>query len=282
MISRALIFLLSATAMLRAADFNDLVLQQVRSMPQGGGYATTTGAHTALRSAARIDSGAVRLQPAKAMPSYCSGATYLVFLKTLGAAQRGGKAPLTPETWELLLPEPMADGQGIWGRWNANGPGTARLFHEAGLGRNFTEFSDAKPGDFMKIFWTDAVGSNERGHSVVYLGTETMDGVEHVRFWSSNKPGGYGEKIGGAQQDRSRAFLKAGASRTAGNCHPSEKGRLSRQPALPEIEFPGGNGDVRGFEVDLIEPLEPPGFPRRELPVRPVRLRELPGHSGRS
>jgi hypothetical protein len=194
MISRALIFLLSTTAMLRAADFNDLVLQQVRSMPQGGGYATTTSAHTALRSAARIDSGAVRLQPAKAMPSYCSGATYLVFLKTLGAAQRGGKAPLTPETWELLLPEPMADGQGIWGRWNANGPGTARLFHEAGLGRNFTEFSEAKPGDFMKIFWTDAVGSNERGHSVVYLGTEMVDGVENVRFWSSNKPGGYGEK----------------------------------------------------------------------------------------
>jgi hypothetical protein len=29
------------------------------------------------------------------------------------------------------------DGEGIWGRWNANGPGTARLFHEMNLGENF-------------------------------------------------------------------------------------------------------------------------------------------------
>jgi hypothetical protein len=28
----------------------------------------------------------------------------------------------------------------------------------------------------------------------VYLGTETEGGVEYVRFWSSNKPRGYGEK----------------------------------------------------------------------------------------
>ncbi|MEX1119775.1 MAG: hypothetical protein WEB60_13390 [Terrimicrobiaceae bacterium] len=46
----------------------------------------------------------------------------------------------------------------------------------------------------MKIFWTDAVGKHERGHLVVFLGTEEIDGVAHVRFWSSNKPNGYGEK----------------------------------------------------------------------------------------
>jgi hypothetical protein len=88
----------------------------------------------------------------------------------------------------------MPDGVGIWGRWNANGPGTARLFHELGLGKNFTDWEQARPGDFMKIFWSSDVGKKERGHLVVFLGTETKDGVEHVRFWSSNKPGGYGEK----------------------------------------------------------------------------------------
>ena len=46
----------------------------------------------------------------------------------------------------------------------------------------------------MKIFWNNEIGKRERGHSVVFLGTETEDGVEYVRFWSSNKPGGYGEK----------------------------------------------------------------------------------------
>jgi hypothetical protein len=86
------------------------------------------------------------------------------------------------------------DGEGVWGRWNANGPGTARLFHELKIGRNFSEFAEARPGDFMKIFWTNEVGKNERGHSVIYLGTEKREGKEFVRFWSSNVPAGYGEK----------------------------------------------------------------------------------------
>jgi hypothetical protein len=29
---------------------------------------------------------------------------------------------------------------------------------------------------------------------VIYLGRATTNGVETIRFWSSNKPGGYGEK----------------------------------------------------------------------------------------
>ena len=96
--------------------------------------------------------------------------------------------------WAALLPLKLADGEGLWGRWNANGPGTPRLFHELELGSNFTSFEDARPGDFMKIFWTDAVGRDEHGHSVVFLGLQSQDGTESVRFWSSNKPGGYSEK----------------------------------------------------------------------------------------
>jgi hypothetical protein len=63
-----------------------------------------------------------------------------------------------------------------------------------GLGRNFTDFAQAQPGDFMKIFWNDEVGKLEHGHSVIYLGMEKQDGVDYVRFWSSNVPAGYGEK----------------------------------------------------------------------------------------
>ena len=191
---RALVFLLAFTLAARAGNFNDVVLQQVRAMPQGGGYATTTSAHEALIAAVRIDAGGVRIQASRAVPSFCSGATYLVFLKTLGELQRRGSLSIDRSQWAALLPLRMADGEGAWGRWNANGPGTPRLFYELGLGRNFSSFEDAKPGDFLKIFWTDAVGQNERGHSVVFLGLETKDGLEHVRFWSSNKPGGYGEK----------------------------------------------------------------------------------------
>jgi len=46
----------------------------------------------------------------------------------------------------------------------------------------------------MKIFWTDTVGRHERGHSVIYLGRFQQNGVEMIRFWSSNKPLGYGVK----------------------------------------------------------------------------------------
>ena len=46
----------------------------------------------------------------------------------------------------------------------------------------------------MKIFLTNKVGRQERGHSVIFLGLVRQSGVEMVRFWSSNKPGGFGEK----------------------------------------------------------------------------------------
>ena len=179
---------------LQASDFNAIVLEQIRNMPEGGGYATTREAHQALSSAVAMSPLGLRVESSKAQPSYCSGATYLLFLKTLVAAEKQGLCPQGLTSSEFLLPKAMADGVGIWGRWNANGPGTARLFHELGLGKNFTAWELARPGDFMKIFWSSDVGKNERGHLVVFLGTETKDGVEHVRFWSSNKPGGYGKK----------------------------------------------------------------------------------------
>lgn len=182
------------------ADFNRVVLEQIRGMPTGGGYATDLEAHKNLAGAVEVKQ-AMRIQPEKARPGYCSGATYLVFLKTLGALQHDGQLSLPPQVWRELVPrlrldgqDTLPDGESAWGRWNANGPGTARLFHELGLGPNFTAWRDARPGDFLKIFWTDAVGKSERGHSVIFLGTETANGVEQVRFWSSNQPEGFGEK----------------------------------------------------------------------------------------
>ena len=140
------------------------------------------------------------MTPAAARATYCSGATYLVFVQ---AIQR-----LLPDSRvgerlaEALAIRGQPDGVGVWGRWNANGPGTACLFRELRLGHNFTSFDEARPGDFMKIFWTDAVGTREHGHSVIYLGRGPVNGVEMIRFWSSNKPGGYGEK----EVPRSRIF----------------------------------------------------------------------------
>ena len=175
-------------------DINNVVLQQIKLVPTGGGYSTTSGANHALVSAVSIHDGTASINPAKAQPSYCSGATYLVFLMTLAELERTHQVTLDDATWAALRPESCPDGTGIWGRWNANGPGTARLFFQLGLGPNFTNFAQARPGDFMKIFWHPEIGAREHGHSVIFLGTEQKEGVEYVRFWSSNIPGGFGEK----------------------------------------------------------------------------------------
>ena len=171
-----------------------MILEQIREMPQGGRYSASRVATIRLQSAAHFESGKFFIIPDAASPSYCSGATYLVFMKTIEALRDRGALHLDYATLESLMIRGQRDGEGIWGRWNANGPGTARLFHEMDLGQNFDDFAEAQPGDFMKIFWSPEVGRAEHGHSVIYLGMEKKLGLDYVRFWSSNIPTGYGEK----------------------------------------------------------------------------------------
>ena len=177
-----------------AEDCNSLVLEQISKMPRGGRYSVSRVAKIRLQSSAHFESGKFFFLPTKASPSFCSGATYLVFVRTIEELRARGQLQLDFATLNQLIIRDQHDGEGIWGRWNANGPGTARLFHELGLGRNFTDFTQARPGDFMKIFWNRHVGRRESGHSVVFMGTENRLGQEYVRYWSSNIPFGYGEK----------------------------------------------------------------------------------------
>lgn len=178
--------------MVAERDANSVILQILKTMPKGGGYSATASATHDLQSAVQVNGGVLNVKPTAARSTYCSGATYLVFIQ---AIQRSiPRSQVGVGIAEALAIKGQPDGVGVWGRWNANGPGTACLFYELRLGRNFTSFDDAKPGDFMKIFWTDAVGTREHGHSVIYLGQGPVNGVETVRFWSSNKPGGYGYK----------------------------------------------------------------------------------------
>ncbi|HMG03967.1 MAG TPA: hypothetical protein VK581_00815 [Chthoniobacterales bacterium] len=181
-------------AQIAPGRFNELILQQIQQMPQGGRYSASRVATIRLQSAAHFESGKFFVLPDAASPSYCSGATYLVFMKTIEALRARGSLHLDYATLESLMIRGQRDGEGIWGRWNANGPGTARLFHEMDLGQNFDDFAAAEPGDFMKIFWSPEVGRAEHGHSVIYLGMEKKLGLDYVRFWSSNIPTGYGEK----------------------------------------------------------------------------------------
>ena len=177
-----------------AGDYNSLILGQIKQMPTGGRYSVSHFAKIRLESSAHFESGKFFILPSAASPSFCSGATYLVFIRTIEALRARGELHLDYATLEHLIIRDQRDGEGIWGRWNANGPGTARLFHELGLGRNFDNFDQAKPGDFMKIFWSRQVGKNEHGHSTIFLGTENRLDGQYVRYWSSNIPSGYGER----------------------------------------------------------------------------------------
>ncbi len=187
-------------------------------------------------------------RPEKATPSFCSIATYAVLIKALLMWDTQGK--ITRPAWIMMKPYVgivddintrgygQDDGVGFWGRANANGPSLAVLVHELKAGVSYTGFRGAKsdknketpteryladdewrnhpvwsqalPGDFMKIFWDRnddrgsdrgaIVGDNgvkgddqEAGHSVVFLGY-TPDG--QVMYWSSNGPGSEPEKMG--------------------------------------------------------------------------------------
>ncbi len=161
------------------ANFNSKVLAAVRSMPSGGKYDGSDATKNLLHDACVLTDGRIQVHANKATPSFCSGATYLVLLKAL---DQGTQA---------LLPEiDQQDGHGIFGRWNSNGPGAAKLVTDLDAGKNFTSWENAQPGDFLKIWWTAEIGGRERGHLVVYLSHNSKS----VRFWSSNQPGGYGIK----------------------------------------------------------------------------------------
>ncbi|MEO5668223.1 MAG: hypothetical protein ABIR96_09210, partial [Bdellovibrionota bacterium] len=156
------------------------------------------------RSIASDANGHLRVNVDASAPNYCSGATYLVLLKTLQKLEAVKALSLSPETVKALGTAPdgkwLDDGHGVWGRWNANGPGTAGLFSDLGMGKNFSDdsFRTARPGDFMKIFWGDDVGKKETGHSVILTsvipeGARGHD-VREVCFWSSNSNQGFGTK----------------------------------------------------------------------------------------
>jgi hypothetical protein len=179
LLSAILIASCATAPIVHSPGFNSRILAAVRTMPFGGGYDGSDPTKNLLHGACGLTDGRIRVNANFAKPSFCSGATYLVLLKTLGNGP------------QALLPEiDQQDGHGVFGRWNANGPGAAKLVADLGAGENFTSWDEAQPGDFLKIWWTDKIGGSERGHLVVYLGHDS----ETVRFWSSNQPGGYGTR----------------------------------------------------------------------------------------
>lgn len=175
---------------------NKLVLWAISTMPSGVGYDASQQAVDRLAASVTVskDGKTIEQDLSVAKANFCSGATYLVFLRVIEELRSRDSLKLLPKVLARYAHLGVADGEEIFGRWNANGPGTAKLFAELRCGTNFTSYEKARPGDFMKMWWSNEIGSKERGHLVVYLGKTILKGKEAVRFWSSNNPDGYGVK----------------------------------------------------------------------------------------
>lgn len=172
------------------------VMESVAEMPSAGGYELTAKAPQVLRDAFSFGAeDELRMSLKAVTPSYCTTATYFVFYRVLQKYWTFSGAKPSLSTLNFLKPNLEKDGLRSWGRWNSNGPGTSKYFHDAQIGQNFEDISKARTGDFLKLFWNGLVGKNERGHSVIFLAQETQKGVPGLWFWgSSSSTKGYGRK----------------------------------------------------------------------------------------
>ncbi|MBK1883183.1 hypothetical protein JIN85_12210 [Luteolibacter pohnpeiensis] len=197
-------FGLSSSWAAEPAGLNRYVLEALKTMPSGKGYDASQTAVDRLASHVTIQDGVIQEDLKGTKATFCSGATYVVFLRTIEMLRKGGNVTLSTDALQRLADLGVKDGELVFGRWNANGPGTAKLFQELKCGRNFTDYTQAQPGDFMKIWWTDEIGGKERGHSVVFLGQDQTS----VRFWSANQPEGYGVKVVPKETIRRKLFSR--------------------------------------------------------------------------
>lgn len=182
-------------------EWQAAVMSAVGQFPVKGGYYTggkpnANFAKTAwrgLNDAYKLPAGAqkVEFDQMQAQPSFCSSATYAALIKALTLWDKSGK--ISRAAWvnmkpyvgikDDLNPDGMGqdDGEGFWGRANANGPGIGVLVNEMKAGFSMTAYRGAKsdrnkesvgekyatdeewqgceiwqsmiPGDFVKIFW---------------------------------------------------------------------------------------------------------------------------------
>lgn len=169
---------------------NAEVLTAIKSMPSGGGYEASQAAVDRLAASVKLENGVITQNTKAAGKSFCSGATYLVFLRVIEKLRLRSPNFLPAEKLSRFANLGVDDGEETFGRWNANGPGTAKLFADLDCGVNFTSYAHARSGDFLKMWWTEAIGGKERGHLVVYLSQTPTT----LTYWSSNIPNGYGKK----------------------------------------------------------------------------------------
>jgi hypothetical protein len=176
-------------------DYNAMILEIIRSVPSGGGYSLDR-VELPTVTVDNIGGGHWEMRVYDGRPSHCTGATYAVFAHLVASLHNSGAIRLSPaelRSLEVLrtMPDGSAreDGEGPFAIFNSNGAGAAALLKHTGTGFSFRDdkLAYARPGDFLKLFWNDNVGSSEHGHQAIYTGHKTVEGRDMICFWSSQR-----------------------------------------------------------------------------------------------
>lgn len=154
----------------QCGEFNKDVLEQISTIPSGGGY-SLRGSATNIP----LKIGDSSITNSKAKTSFCTGATYTVAMKVF---QKHRVFDQMSDAQKKNFELQHNDNYGFWGAWNNNYEGAGDANRLIKFGESVSSLDSACAGDFVNFN-----RKNGSGHSVVYLGQE--DGK--IYYWSSNK-----------------------------------------------------------------------------------------------
>jgi len=178
----------------RTSSVNQAILRSVdrvqATSPDGGKYfigVHATPAESPIGYPLKLFKAPLLAPPRPS--SYCSGATYAVFIETLNQLFPDGDHALSAERAETLrMQEPdgsrREDGVKFWGHWNDDGFGNHfALVQYAGMG-DAIKPADALPGDFVNINWKSG-----HGHSAIFLCFFLDESGAKRMLYFSSQPG---------------------------------------------------------------------------------------------
>jgi hypothetical protein len=179
-------------------DYNAMIVDIIHSLPTGGGYSIGSDFVAPVIQTHNIGGGRHELRVYDGFPSHCTSATYALYAHLVAVLHNNGSINLSADNLRSLavrrsLPDgsELTDGHGPFWIFNSNGAGVAAFLKHTGTGQSFRDdqLAYARPGDFLKLFWNENVGSSEQGHQVVYLGKKTEGDRDMICFWGSQHQG---------------------------------------------------------------------------------------------
>jgi hypothetical protein len=177
------------------ADYNGYVLQAIDKVqgtaPKGGGYFANNKAVPAespIGYALKLF-GQALFAPFERTTSFCTGASYAVFIEALNLINAADPIPALDAARADAMRMQEADGSRrpdgskFWGHWNGNSPGiSTAMTRYSDVGEVVPDWNRARPGDFIDIDW-----KGTHAHTAIFLGWYVSKGRKSMLIWSSQE-----------------------------------------------------------------------------------------------